>query len=57
MNHFKVDVVKIGGGYLKAIVRDGEETVIGRDYGELIGRLKRIGFKEPLLLPGKKKAA
>lgn len=30
-------VVQIGGGYLKAILMNGEEAVLGRDEGELVG--------------------
>ncbi len=34
-------MLKMGGGYLRAILRNGRETVFGRDERELIGRLKR----------------
>jgi hypothetical protein len=40
MDASRVLVVKMGGGYFKAILLNGEETVFGRDLGELIGRLK-----------------
>jgi hypothetical protein len=41
MSAFKILVVRMGGGYLKAILLDGQETVWGRDEQELAGRLKR----------------
>jgi hypothetical protein len=54
----KILVVKMGGGYLKAILPSRDETVFGRDYGELIGRLKLIGIREPALpFPGRKRTA
>ena len=37
----RIPVLKMGGGYLRAILRNGRETVFGRDERELIGRLKR----------------
>ncbi len=40
MDGLRIPVVKIGGGYLKAILLNGEETVFGRDEKELVGRLK-----------------
>jgi hypothetical protein len=36
----RIPVVKMGGGYLKAILLNGQETVFGRDEKELAGRLK-----------------
>jgi hypothetical protein len=36
----KIPVVKMGGGYLKAILLNGHETVFGCGVKELIGRLK-----------------
>jgi hypothetical protein len=36
----RILVGKMDGGYVKAIVMNGEETIFGRDVGELIGRLK-----------------
>jgi hypothetical protein len=40
MDELRIPVVKMGGGYVKAILSNGEETVFGRDLGDLIGRLK-----------------
>jgi hypothetical protein len=40
----RIPVVKMGSGYLRAILLNGREAVYGRDLPELIGRLKfRIG--------------
>jgi hypothetical protein len=36
-----IPVVNMGGGYLKAILLDGR-TVFGRDWWELVGRLKLL---------------
>jgi len=41
MDLLRIPVVKIGGGYLKAILLNGQETIWGRDERELAGRLKR----------------
>jgi hypothetical protein len=40
MSPHKILVVRMGGGYWRAILRFGEEVVFGADLGELIGRLK-----------------
>ena len=40
MDVFRIPVLKIGGGYLKAILLNGQETVFGCDMKELLGRLK-----------------
>jgi hypothetical protein len=40
MPALRILVVKMGGGYVKAILLNREETVFGRNLGELIGRLK-----------------
>jgi hypothetical protein len=40
MDALRIPVVKIDGGYLKAILLNGQEIVFGRDEKELIGRLK-----------------
>jgi hypothetical protein len=40
MDMLRIPVVRIGGGYLKAILVNGQEIVFGRDEKELIGRLK-----------------
>ncbi len=40
MRALRIPVLKIGGGYLKAILLNGQETVLGRDEKELVGRLK-----------------
>ena len=37
MGALRIPVVKIGGGYLKAILRNGQECVFGRDEKELEG--------------------
>lgn len=39
-------VVKMGGGYIKAILHEGASTVFSRDHAELLGRLKRIKVVE-----------
>jgi len=44
MDLLRILVVKIGGGYLKAILPDGQETIFGRDEKERAGRLKRRGI-------------
>lgn len=36
----KVPVVKMGGGYIKAILNNGAETVFGRDEKEIAERMK-----------------
>jgi len=52
MRSFRIPVVKIGGGYLKAILLNGQETVFGRDLQELIGGLKfRTGAGVVRVLP------
>ena len=40
MNGLRIPLVKIGGGYLKAILLNGQEAIFGRDEKELVGRLK-----------------
>ena len=40
MSRRTILVVRMGGGYFKAILLNGQETVYGRDLTELIGRLK-----------------
>jgi hypothetical protein len=40
MDALRIPVLKIGGGYLKAILLNGDESVFGRDEKELVGRLK-----------------
>jgi hypothetical protein len=54
MNSLRVVVVKMGGGYLKAILPDREESVFGRDEHELFGRLKSRGISQPLQFPARK---
>ena len=49
MGSLRVVVVKMGGGWLKALLPHREETVFGRDERELSGRLKSIGIREPIL--------
>jgi hypothetical protein len=48
MDIFRIPVVRIGGGYLKAILLNGQETVWGRDEKELAGRLKRVPRASPM---------
>jgi hypothetical protein len=40
MTIHKIPVVKMGGGFLKAILNHGTETVFGRDAKEIAERLK-----------------
>jgi hypothetical protein len=40
MGSLKILVLRMGGGYWRAILLNGQETVFGRDLEELIGRLK-----------------
>jgi hypothetical protein len=51
MNLLRIVVVKISGGSFKAILPDGQETIIGRDEKELLGRLKRRGISDPIEFP------
>ena len=37
---FRVSEVRMGGGYSKAVLLDGQETVFGADAKELAERLK-----------------
>lgn len=55
----KIVVVKMGGGWLKAILPHREESVFGCDEYQLSSRLKQIGIREPILtgIGGRKKAA
>jgi hypothetical protein len=48
MRAINILVVKMGGGYLKAILPDRREIVFGRDEKELAGRLKLRGISEPI---------
>jgi hypothetical protein len=48
-------VMKMGGGYLKALLPHRHETVLGRDVQELSGRLKLIGFRDPKSLIARKR--
>jgi hypothetical protein len=41
MDGLKIPVVETGGGYLKAILLNGQETIWGRAGKKLAGRLKR----------------
>lgn len=36
----KVPVVRMGGGFIKAVLNNGAETVFGRDEREIAERLK-----------------
>ena len=57
MDVLRILGVKIGGGYLKAILLNGQEIVSGRDEKELAGRLKRRGISEPISFAERKRAA
>lgn len=59
MNGTRVLIVRMGGGWLKAILPHREETVFGRDEYQLSSRLKQIGIREPVLIAigARKKAA
>lgn len=46
----RILVVKMGGGWLKALLPHSAETVFGRDEDQLSGRLKQIGIREPILI-------
>jgi hypothetical protein len=48
-------VMKMGGGYLKALLPHRDETVFGRDVQELSGRLKLIGFRDSMSLIARKR--
>lgn len=50
MGASRIIVVKMGGGYLKAILPRRRETVFGRDDGELAGRLKLLGMRLPIAI-------
>jgi hypothetical protein len=52
----RIVIVKMGRGYLKAILPDRQETVYGRDEHEILGKLKQIGSREPVSVQGRKKA-
>jgi hypothetical protein len=38
----RIPVLRIGGGYLKAILPGGQQSVFGADWRELVGRLKLL---------------
>jgi hypothetical protein len=57
MHEFRTLVVRMGGGYLKAILPDGQETIFGRDEKELVGGLKRRGISEPISFAERRRAA
>jgi hypothetical protein len=40
MRGLRILAVKMGGGYVRALLLNGQETVFGRDERELLGRLK-----------------
>jgi hypothetical protein len=42
MDVLRIRVVKMGGGWLKALLPGQQETVFGRDFRELDGKLKRL---------------
>jgi len=55
MGVLRILAVKMGGGYLKAILPRRRETVFGRDLGELAGRLKLLGIREPIAIVERKR--
>jgi len=48
-------VVKMGAGYLRAILPRRRETVWGRDERELRGRLALMGIRDPLLIADRRR--
>ena len=56
MPELRIGIVRMGGGYLKAILLDRQETVFGRDEREAFGKLKLIGIREPISIQGRKRA-
>jgi hypothetical protein len=54
MDVLSIRVVRMDGGYLKAILPGQQETVFGRDNRELDGKLKRLGMREKLKLEERK---
>jgi len=57
MGVLRIPVVKIGSGYLKAILLNGQETVWGRDEKELADGLKGRRISEPISFAERKRAA
>ncbi|MGA2299884.1 MAG: hypothetical protein ABSG77_04215 [Candidatus Acidiferrum sp.] len=51
----RIAIVKMGGGYLKAILPRRHETVFGRDERELAGRLKLLGIRDPLAIADRRR--
>jgi hypothetical protein len=49
-------VVRIGGGYLKALLPQTRETIFGCDVREIAGRLKLKGISDAILIRGKTRA-
>jgi hypothetical protein len=47
-------IVRRPAGYLRAILRNGRETVWGRDLKELRGRLALMGIRDPLAIEERK---
>ena len=56
MPELRIRIVRMGAGYLKAILPDRDETVFGRDEREIFGKLKLIGIREPISIQGRKRA-
>lgn len=52
----KIVVVKMGGGYLKAILPRTHETVFGRDEAHLSGRLRELKIREFVFIRRRAKA-
>jgi len=55
MSASRIVLVRMGGGYLKAILPHRRETVFGRDDGELAGRLKLLGIRLPIAIAERKR--
>jgi hypothetical protein len=51
----RIVIVKMGGGYVKAVLPRRRETVFGRDDGELAGRLKLLGIRLPMTIAERKR--
>lgn len=56
MSVLRVIVVRIGGGWIKALLPHRRETVFGRDEDQLAGRLKSIGIRDVVFVGRRKNA-
>jgi hypothetical protein len=57
MPALRIQVVRMGGGYLKALLPDREQTIYGRDEKELLGKLKRLRISDPISFTPRKRTA